>query len=101
MYNRYTPRQDGGFNRNRMAESNPPPPRPKQQDALGRQPPPNHGHGSHGEIGSASGFLSALLPKQMDTGDLLMLLILLLLLSDGSEDAPDPLLTIALFFLME
>lgn len=30
-----------------------------------------------------------------------MLLILLLLLTDGSEDAPDPLLTIALFFLME
>lgn len=50
---------------------------------------------------SASGFLSGLLPKGMDTGDLLMLLILLLLLTDGSEDAPDPLLTIALFFLMD
>ncbi len=36
----------------------------------------------------------------MDTGDLLMLLILLLLIQDGSEDAPSALLTIALFFLL-
>ena len=49
---------------------------------------------------SAVSFLQSLLPKNMDTGDLLMLLILLLLIQDGSEDAPTALLTIALFFLL-
>ncbi|MBE6945714.1 MAG: hypothetical protein E7459_06470 [Ruminococcaceae bacterium] len=110
MYNRYTPRQDGGFRRDRVPESSEsarnhsqcPQPQPHcppehpvveqpRQDCCVPSPAPSN----------ASGFLSGLLPKNMDTGDLLMLLILLLLLNDGSESAPDPLLTIALFFLME
>lgn len=61
-------------------------------------PPPEKGCGT-GE--KALSFLSGLLPKNMDTGDLLMLMILLLLINDGSEDAPSALLTIALFFLLQ
>lgn len=94
MYNRYTPKQDGSFNKNRVTEQ-PSPPRKEQPPECREQPRKEM------RPCTASGFLSGLVPKSMDTGDLLMLLILLLLLSDGSENAPDPLLTIALFFLME
>lgn len=110
MYNRYTPRQDGGFHRDRVPEpSEPSPPRQNASPPQGSpssdhrtaQHSPQSDHGTQFSPSSASSFLSGLLPKNMDTGDLLMLLILLLLLNDGSEDAPNPLLTIALFFLME
>lgn len=109
MYNRYTPRQDGGYRHDRVPEAS----RPQQTSPSSQPPckpeasnhtpppepcrePPEHPHPS-----SATSFLSSLLPRNMDTGDLLMLLILLLLITDGSDDAPNPLLTIALFFLME
>lgn len=64
------------------------------------EPPCEHHPPHREEPCSALGFLQNLLPKNMDTGDLLMLLILLLLIQDGSEDAPSALLTIALFFLL-
>ena len=99
MYNRYTPKQDGSFNKNRVQEQPVPCPPPVQE----HQPPQPHCEPPRQKspCNTATGFLSGLFPKNMDTGDLLMLLILLLLFSDGSENAPDPLLTIALFFLME
>lgn len=114
MYNRYTPRQDGGYRHDRVPEA----PRQNQADPQPqyRSDPPQAcapGVSAHLESGqrchasssfqpgSATGFLSSLLLRNMDTGDLLMLLILLLLITDGSDDAPNPLLTIALFFLME
>lgn len=131
MYNRYTPRQDGGYSKNRIPDSSnrcPPPqeqpsccsPAQNHQDCCPPEPasccppePPScppkpqdtpcycsPGCNTQGGT-SASNFLSGLLPKNMDTGDLLMLLILLLLMTDGSEEAPNPLLTLALFFLME
>lgn len=101
MYNRYTPKQDGSYQKDRMPEAQPrqasqPPPAPIQEQPCAQQVFPDHQAGKENAIG----FLSGLLPKNMDTGDLLMLLILLLLLNDGSEDAPSALLTIALFFLM-
>ena len=72
----------------------PPVPCPPPEPPCGHRPPPRE------EPCSAVSFLQSLLPKNMDTGDLLMLLILLLLIQDGSEDAPTALLTIALFFLL-
>lgn len=72
----------------------PPAPCPSPEPPCGHCPPPRE------EPCSAVSFLQSLLPKNMDTGDLLMLLILLLLIQDGSEDAPTALLTIALFFLL-
>ena len=120
MYNRYIPQGDGTYQRSRLPESRPPrPPRPRPPEPH-RPPepprpapppcppepcphpePPCEHHPPHREEPcSALGFLQNLLPKNMDTGDLLMLLILLLLIQDGSEDAPSALLTIALFFLL-
>ena len=97
MYNRYTPKQDGTFQRDRLPENR----RPAQPE--GQRPPPPAPAPCPEQpagCGSAATFLSGLLPANMDTGDLLMILILLLLLSDGSDNAPSALLTIALFFLM-
>ena len=113
MYNRYTPRQDGGFRHDRVPEpakppQNAPPPKPSPQPEMPRDCPPETPSQTCArpeprppQPNSATSFLSGLLPRNMDTGDLLMLLILLLLITDGSEEAPNPLLTIALFFLME
>ena len=123
MYNRYIPQGDGTYQRSRLPESRPPrPPRPRPPELPKPAPPPCTPEcpdppaeqpcppdrpkppvpcpPPREEPCSAVSFLQSLLPKNMDTGDLLMLLILLLLIQDGSEDAPTALLTIALFFLL-
>lgn len=46
------------------------------------------------------GFLSQLLPKDFDTGDLIVVLLLLLLAGDCEEDRSTALLTLALYFIM-
>lgn len=102
MYNRYIPQQDGSHRRNRMEEpvtSAPPkptPPRPAQQtcpppESVPRPPvkPPVHG--------SPMGFLKQLLPKDFDTGDLIVVLLLLLMAGDKPEDRNTALLTLALY----
>lgn len=45
-------------------------------------------------------FLKKLLPKDFDTGDLLIVLLLLLMAGDCSEDQNSALLTLALYFFM-
>ena len=46
------------------------------------------------------GFLRQLLPKDFDTGDLIVVLLLLLMAGDCEEDRNHALLTIALYFMM-
>lgn len=46
------------------------------------------------------GFLQRLLPKNFDTGDLIVILLLLLLAGDCEEDRSTALLTLALYFVM-
>ena len=75
----------------------PPPPPPPQKPHANRPPcrpqkhPPQTG-GDH--------FLRQLLPKDFDTGDLLVILLLLLMAGDCPEDRNNAILTIALYFLM-
>lgn len=45
-------------------------------------------------------FLKKLLPKDFDTGDLLIVLLLLLMAGDCAEDQNSALLTLALYFFM-
>ena len=45
-------------------------------------------------------FLRQLLPKEFDTGDLIIVLLLLLMAGDCEEDRSTALLTLALYFLM-
>ena len=100
MYNRYVPQQDGSHRRNRVAESAPPPPLPHIPSPNHRHstpepaPSPHHKPPTHG---SPIGFLKQLLPKDFDTGDLIVVLLLLLMAGDKPEDRNTALLTLALY----
>lgn len=97
MYNRYIPQQDGSHRRNRVAESSPPPPPVNSS----RQPEEHHNpeHPPHKIPAHSSpmGFLKQLLPKDFDTGDLIVVLLLLLMAGDKPEDRNTSLLTLALY----
>lgn len=94
MYNRYIPQSDGSYRKNRVPEQhNPPPPAPHpqpQQTNMVHPPVPN----------SVGGFLKNILPKEFDTGDLLVVLLLLLMAEHCDEDKNTALLTLALYFFM-
>lgn len=108
MYNRYIPQPDGSYRRNRMNENcrpgpsrptPPPPPPPEKPDCPPPKPeskPCQHPRKDE-PIGS---FLRQLLPKDFDTGDLIVVLLLLLMAGDCEEDRNNALLTLALYFLM-
>ncbi len=121
MYNRYIPQSDGTYRRDRVQEPRqrqqshrppPPPPQPPQeeicvtpckQEAPACPPPPtrpNKGRPPEHRNDSISGFLSQLLPKDFDTGDLIVVLLLLLLAGDCEEDRSTALLTLALYLFM-
>ena len=105
MYNRYIPQQDGSYRLNRMQDNcKPPVPHPappKPEPPVCPTPPPEpcrpreHRHCQTGE--SAGGFLRRLLPKDFDTGDLLIVLLLLLMAGDCPEDQNTALLTLAIY----
>ena len=101
MYNRYIPQPDGSFRRNRMQE--PPKPEPKPVPPPPCPPPepprpaPSYPPPQHGGL---SGFLHQLLPQGFDTGDLFVILLLLLMAGDCPENRDNAILTIALYFLM-
>lgn len=122
MYNRYIPQPDGSFRRSRVEEqhqrpappphqppvcetvpeSNQEPPKPapapknrRSPQRFHRPPPPKRQ-----EDTSVTGFLRRLLPKDFDTGDLIVVLLLLLMAGDCAEDQNTALLTLALYFFM-
>lgn len=102
MYNRYIPQSDGSYRRSRVTgkpekpplahvpEKTPPPPCECEE-------PPKAPPKQHLPVG---GFLRQLLPKDFDTGDLIVILLLLLMAGDCQEDRNNALLTIALYFMM-
>ena len=111
MYNRYVPQADGSYTRNRMPDASnqrrpSPPPRPKPQPEKEHCPPPEpecprREKPHHKEnTGLGGGFLRQLLPADFDTGDLIVVLLLLLMAGDCEEDRNNAILTIALYFLM-
>lgn len=89
MYNRYIQQQDGSYRKNRIPEPPSPPPAPEPECP----PPSRAGH-------SAAGFLRQLIPKDLDTGDLLIVLLLLLMAGDCPEDQNTALLTLALYLFL-
>ena len=119
MYNRYIPQPDGSYRRSRVPEPNrpkapqrppaqqpcpPPVPEPCQPPEPPRCPseqgsPPDR-HPPRRREESVPGFLRQLLPKDFDTGDLIIVLLLLLMAGDCEEDRNTALLTLALYFLM-
>ncbi len=98
MYNRYVPRPDGSYQRNRMQDTAPqkPPAPPKPPTPEPPQPHPAPAEKPEG-IGN---FLRQLLPKNFDTADLIIVLLILLMAGDNAENRNNALLTMALYFLM-
>lgn len=119
MYNRYVPQPDGSYRRNRIQDPQravPPNPQqttppevsgnrplaqtssnPAQLFSGGRQP---QRRGSPPAPTSAGSFLRRLLPVNLETEDLLVIVLLLLMAGDCEEERSNALLTLALYLLL-
>ena len=97
MYNRYIPQSDGSYRKNAVQDRPhaPPPPPPVQPPKPCNSPPP-----CPPKEEPIGGFLRQLLPKSFDTGDLFIVLLLLLMAGDSEEGRSNALLTLALYFIM-
>ena len=103
MYNRYIPQPDGSYRRNAMPDSRqnaqrqtpqrpaPPPPSMPQPLPPQKRPP---------QQDSIPSFLRQLIPQGFDTGDLIIVLLLLLIAGDSQESRSNALLTLALYFIL-
>lgn len=118
MYNRYIPQPDGSYRRNQIQEQRPEPERPKAPPPPPQSPPvqtaacgfcPNRQSQRPAQstkprppaqnTGVLS-FLKQLLPKDFDTEDLLVILLLLLMAGDCQDDRNSALLTLALYLFL-
>lgn len=118
MYNRYIPQHDGSYRRSRIPdntkprESSPPQPCPRKHPPQAPEcpppkpscpavpAPPEHTSCSASQGIPISGFLKKLLPKDFDSGDLMILLLLLLMSGDCQEDQNWALLTLVLYLFL-
>ncbi len=123
MYNRYIPQPDGSYRRRAVPDPKPTPkpcpppepedckpePKPEPRKQNHRRPQPPH-HSPHRQRyqpknppptqSVPEGFLSGLLPKNLDTVDLLVMALLLLMAGDCQEDKSTALLTLALYLFL-
>ena len=101
MYNRYIPQPDGSYRRSQAPEQRQQPQRqPTQQRPA---PPPQHPPQSQPRMPQPEpipGFLKQLIPQGFDTGDLIIVLLLLLIAGDSKEARSNALLTLALYFIL-
>ena len=78
--------------------------KPQQPETKQKQPecaPPEPVcHNSPVQHSGALDFLHQLLPKNLDTGDLLIIVLLLLMAGDCKEEKNTALLTLALYFFL-
>ena len=118
MYNRYVPQSDGSFRRQRCQESahhpkpeHPSHPKPTETPQVDCPPPivppppcpvahKTRQEPCRSTNDSIKGFFQNLLPKDFDTSDLLIILLLLLMSGDNAEDQNTALLTLALYCFM-
>ena len=104
MYNRYVPQPDGSYHKNRVAEQSPhsqPVRNPPVDNPKPSATEPQHCNSTPPQPPQSAGnFLKNLLPKEFDTGDLLIVLLLLLMAGRENENKSDALVTLALYFFM-
>ena len=91
MYNRYVRNDNGVYRRIPVAQEPHEAHRPAQEQedpCRGASPErtPSHGAGFFGRDGLLSGILGKLKLDEIDTGDLLLLVLLFLLFRDGEDD---------------
>lgn len=113
MYNRYIPGPDGSYRKNRMQESISQP-QSRPQPALNQSKPdtkapplqqaapeyPVHTQTKSPRPEQVGSFIKNLIPKDFDTADLIIVLLLLLMAGDCAEDQNTALLTLALYFFI-
>ena len=110
LYNRYIPQSDGSYRRHSIPQQRapqpPPPPTPppmQERPDCGScppQPPPPPKPEHRCPPPRAGSYLKNLLPADLDTEDLLVILLLLLMTGEGREDGNLPLLTLALYLFL-
>ena len=108
MYNRYVPQSDGSHRRKfvpdppRQQPCPPPAPEPETPCAPPPPPPqpPKHKPCPARQEMCVGGFLKNILPRDFDTGDLMILLLLLLMAGDCQEDQNWALLTLVLYLFL-
>lgn len=99
MYNRYIPQPDGSYRRNAVPEQR----QPQQRHSPPPVSMPQTPHSPPQQIPRSEpipGFLRQLLPQGFDTGDLIIVLLLLLIAGDSQESRSNALLTLALYFVL-
>lgn len=99
MYNRYIPQPDGSYRRNAVPEQR----QPQQRHSPSPVSAPLTPHSPPQQIPRSEpipGFLRQLLPQGFDTGDLIIVLLLLLIAGDSQENRSNALLTLALYFVL-
>lgn len=120
MYNHYTPQSDGSYHRSTRPEPArrptapqmnipvSPAPQQSQQSASNQSARPHPSQSCQNQsapIASCSdsgvfSFLRGLLPRQIDTADLMVIFLVLLMNKEECNDGFSPLLTLALYFLL-
>lgn len=110
MYNRYIPQPDGSYRKSRMQEPqhhepqrrSKPTPQPFQPPPAkeSKRPPERCAKSPQHESGGIMDFFKKLLPRELDTGDLMIILLLLLMAGDCDDEKNTALLTLALYFFM-
>ena len=105
MYNHYIPQGDGSYRRSAQPEQRrpapPPKPRPEPPKPEIPCPPPEPPtpEPCHRQSQGILDFFKGLLPRGLDTADL-MIVFLLLLMNQDDEGGLSPMLTLALYFLL-
>lgn len=100
MYNRYVPSADGTYQRRVMPSPQKSPQRPSPQEPPKTPPPPPEPPKPESCLPSKP--IKPPLQLHLDTGDVLVLLILLLVLNEGEEiDTFSILITLAVFLLTQ
>ena len=104
MYNHYIPQSDGSYRRSTQPDQRrpAPPPKPKPEPECPPEPPrpvpPPPPPCPPPQTGILD-FLKGLLPRSIDTADL-MIVFLLLLMNKDDEGGLSPVLTLALYFVL-
>ena len=102
MYNHYIPQSDGSYRRSSQPDHRRPPTPPKPEPECPPEPPrpvpPPPPSPCPPQTGILD-FLKGLLPRSIDTADL-MIVFLLLLMNKDDEGGLSPVLTLALYFLL-
>ena len=106
MYNHYIPQSDGSYRRSAQQENRRPAPQPKPRPEPPQECPPEPPKPAPPPPcpppqpqGSLLDFFKGLLPRGLDTADL-MIVFLLLLMNKDDEGGLSPILTLALYFLL-